>query len=433
MIDLKILQKDPERVAKALTARCSDMNMTEFQALDARRRELLTEVETLKGKRNAASAEVAQAKRAGRDAQALIVELGALSDRIKELDAQTQEAVAAAEAWMFNLPNLPHESVPVGTGEADNLELRRHGTVRNFDFPVKDHAELGQKLGGLDFERAAKLAGSRFCVSWDWAARLERALISFFLDVHTRENGYIEVAPPYIVNRSTMTVTGNLPTFSEDLFKLANREYFLIPTSEVPLTNLHAGEVLEESDLPLAYTAQTPCFRSEAGSYGKDTKGLIRMHQFMKVEMVRFAHPDDSYNQLEFMRRHAEDLLERLELPYRTIVLCTGDMGFGAAKTYDLEVWLPAQNAYREISSCSNCEDFQARRGNIRFRPHGGGKAAFAHTLNGSGLAVGRALVAVLENGQQKDGGVILPKALRPYMGGLDVIAGMPRRPTGHT
>ncbi|MDR2695881.1 MAG: serine--tRNA ligase, partial [Deltaproteobacteria bacterium] len=357
---------------------------------------------------------------------ALIAELGALAGRIKDLDVLTQEAVAAVEAWMLKLPNLPHESTPTGAGEAGNQEVRRHGTPRSFDFPVKDHVELGQKLGGLDFERAAKLAGSRFCVSWDWAARLERALISFFLDVHTRENGYIEVAPPYIVNRATMTIAGQLPKFGEDLFKLENWEYFLIPTSEVPLTNLHAEEVLEESELPLAYTAQTPCFRSEAGSYGKDARGLIRMHQFMKVEMVRFAHPDDSYNQLELMRRHAEDLLERLELPYRTVALCTGDMGFSAAKTYDLEVWLPAQNAYREISSCSNCEDFQARRGNIRFRPRGGGKAAFAHTLNGSGLAVGRALVAILENGQRKDGCVVLPKVLRPYMGGLEIITGRP-------
>ena len=422
MIDLKILQKDPQRVAGALAVRRSDIDMAEFQTLDARRRAVLTEVEDLKNKRNAASAEVAKAKRAGQNAEALIAELGALSGRIKELDIQAQEAVAASEAWMLNLPNLPHASVPVGASETDNQELRRHGTPRGFDFPVRDHTELGQKLGGLDFERAAKLTGSRFCVSYGWAARLERALISFFLDVHTRENGYTEVAPPYIVNRSAMTATGQLPKFSEDLFKLENWEYFLIPTAEVPLTNLHTEEILEESDLPLAYAAQTPCFRSEAGSYGKDTRGLIRMHQFMKVEMVRFAHPDDSYNQLELMRRHAENLLERLELPYRTIVLCTGDMGFGAAKTYDLEVWLPAQHAYREISSCSNCEDFQARRGNIRFRPQGGGKAAFAHTLNGSGLAVGRALVAVLENGQQKDGSIVLPKALRPYMGGLEII-----------
>jgi len=424
MIDLKILQKDPERVAKALAARRCDIDMAEFRTLDARRRALLTEVEELKSRRNAASEEVARAKRAGRDADALIAELGALAGRIKELDGLTQEAMAAADAWMLKLPNLPHESTPVGASEADNREVRRHGTPRSFDFPVKDHMELGQKLGGLDFERAAKLAGSRFCVSRDWAARLERAMISFFLDVHTRENGYIEVAPPYIVNRSTMTVTGQLPKFADDLFKLENREYFLIPTSEVPLTNLHAEETLKESELPLAYTAQTPCFRSEAGSYGKDTRGLIRMHQFMKVEMVRFAHPDDSYNQLERMRRHAEDLLERLELPYRTVALCTGDMGFSAAKTYDLEVWLPAQNAYREISSCSNCEDFQARRGNIRFRPRGGGKTAFAHTLNGSGLAVGRALVALIENGQRKDGGITLPKALHPYMDGLEVITG---------
>jgi seryl-tRNA synthetase len=424
MIDLKILQQNPERVIKALSARRSKIDMTEFQALDARRRALLTAVEELKGRRNTASAEVAQAKRAGQNADALIAELGVLAGRIKELDIQTQEAVAAAEAWMLSLPNLPHESVPWGANETDNPEVRRYGKARSFDFPVKDHTELGQNLGGLDFERAAKLAGSRFCIAYDWAARLERALISFFLDIHTRENGYIEVAPPYIVNRSTMTVTGQLPKFSEDLFKLENWEYFLIPTSEVPLTSLHAGEVLAEGDLPLAYVAQTPCFRSEAGSYGKDAKGLIRMHQFMKVEMVRFAHPDDSYNQLELMRRHAEGLLERLELPYRTVLLCTGDMGFGAAKTYDLEVWLPAQNTYREISSCSNCEDFQARRGNIRFRPHSGGKTAFAHTLNGSGLAVGRALVAVLENGQQKDGGIVLPKALRPYMGGLEIITG---------
>jgi len=424
MIDLKILQKDPQRVATALAARRSDLDMAEFLALDSRRRALLTEVEELKGRRNAASAEVAKAKRAGHNADALINELGALSDHIKELDLRTQDAVSAVEAWMLELPNLPHQSVPVGASEADNQEVRRYGKARSFDFPVKDHTELGQNLGGLDFERAAKLAGSRFCVSWDWAARLERALISFFLDVHTRENGYTEVAPPYIVNRAAMTVTGNLPKFGEDLFKLENWEYFLIPTSEVPLTNLHAEEILEEDDLPLAYAAQTPCFRSEAGSYGKDTKGLIRMHQFPKVEMVRFAHPEDSYNQLELMRRHAEDLLERLELPYRTLVLCTGDMGFGAAKTYDLEVWLPAQNAYREISSCSNCEDFQARRGNIRFRPQGGGKPVFAHTLNGSGLAVGRAFVAVLENGQQKDGSIVLPKALRPYMGGLEIITG---------
>ena len=422
MLDLKILQKEPERVAKALAQRHSPLNMDDFTALDARRRSLLAEVEELKNQRNNASARVAKARRAGEDATALLSGLGELSERIKTLDTECQQAVAAVEEWMLGLPNLPHQSVPTGANEKDNVEVRRHGDPRIFDFEAKDHAELGLALGGLDFERAARLAGSRFCVSYGWAAKLERALINFFLDVHIQENGYIEVAPPYMVNRAAMTITGQLPKFDADLFKLENWEYFLIPTAEVPLTNLHAGEVLEESELPRAYVAQTPCFRSEAGSYGKDTKGLIRMHQFMKVEMVRFAHPDDSYAQLELMRGHAEKLLERLALPYRTIVLCTGDMGFGAAKTYDLEVWLPAQKCYREISSCSNCADFQARRGNIRFRPAQGGKPAFAHTLNGSGLAVGRALVAVLENGQQKNGSIVLPEALRPYMGGLEVL-----------
>ena len=428
MIDLKILQKEPERVASALTARRSDLDTAEFQTLDVCRRALLAETEVLKNRRNAAAAEVARAKRAGENAEALLAELGELSERIKELNAQSQEAVAAVERWMLKVPNLPHESVPLGADEADNVEVFRHGTPPEFTFAAKDHVGIGQGLRTLDFERAAKLAGSRFCVSFGSLARLERALIAFFLDVHTHENGYTEVAPPYIVNRASMTVTGQLPKFEEDLFKLENREYFLIPTAEVPLTNLHAGETLEENELPLAYAAQTPCFRSEAGSYGKDTRGLIRQHQFMKVEMVRFAHPDDSYRQLELMRRHAENLLERLRLPFRTVVLCTGDMGFSAAKTYDLEVWLPGQQRYREISSCSNCGDFQARRGNIRFRPAGGGKASFVHTLNGSGLAVGRTLTAVLENGQTEDGAVVLPEVLRPYMGGMEALA--PNRKT---
>lgn len=431
MIDLKILQKDPQRVAEALAARRSDLDVAEFTALDARRRELLAEVETLKAGRNAKSAEVARKKRAGENADALIAELDGLGERIRELDAQSGAAVRAVEAWVLKVPNLPHESVPRGVSEAENVELRRYGAPRVFDFPIKDHADIGQEirvadksdLPGLDFERAARLAGARFCAAFGPFARLERALVNFFLDVHTRENGYIEVAPPLIVNRAAMTVTGQLPKFEEDLFRLENRDAFLIPTSEVPLTNLHAGETLEEKDLPRAYTAATPCFRSEAGSYGRDTRGLIRQHQFMKVEMVRFAHPDDSCNQLELMRRHAEDLLERLMLPYRTVVLCTGDMGFAAAKTYDLEVWLPGQNSYREISSCSNCGDFQARRGNIRCRPAGGGKPVFLHTLNGSGLAVGRTLVALLENGRRKDGSILLPEALRPYMGGLETIA----------
>ncbi len=423
MLDLKLLQKQPEIVEQALKARHSDIHVDQFTAFDAERRKLLLEVESLKSERNTASQEVAKLKKAGQDASKTIESLGLLSDRIKALDVETEEAKEKVDQWLLNVPNIPHESVPLGAGEEDNVEVHQHGTPRVFDFTPKEHFELGTTLGGLDFERASKLAGSRFVVSFGWAARLERALISFFLDEHTK-NGYMEVAPPYIVNRKTMTGTGQLPKFEEDLFRLQGLEYFLIPTAEVPLTNLHAGEVLEENFLPQGYCAQTPCFRSEAGSYGKDTKGLIRQHQFTKVEMVRFAHPDDSYNQLELMRRHAEALLEKLELPYRTIVLCTGDMGFGATKTYDLEVWVPGQNTYREISSCSNCGDFQARRADIKFRPNGGGKPQFAHTLNGSGLAIGRTIVAILENGQQADGSVVLPKVLVPYMNGMEVITG---------
>lgn len=432
MIDLKFIQKQPEILAKALAARHSTVDVAVFQRLDARRRQLLAEVEELKSRRNAASAEVARRKRAGEPAEDLLADLGQLSNRIKELDAETEEAKAAVTAWLLTVPNIPHESVPLGKDEHDNPELHRWGTPPSFAFPVKEHWELGTRLGGLDFERAAKLAGSRFVVSWGWAARLERALISFFLDVHTKDNGYVEIAPPLLVNRATMTGTGQLPKFEEDLFHMEAWDYFLISTAEVPLTNIHAGEVLEEEVLPLGYCAFTPCFRSEAGSYGKDTKGLIRQHQFNKVEMVRFAHPDDSYNQLEILRRHAESLLERLDLPYRAITLCTGDMGFGAAKTYDLEVWLPGQHTYREISSCSNCEDFQARRANIRFRPKGGGKPALVHTLNGSGLAVGRTLVAIIENGQRQDGSFIIPKVLRPYLDGLEAITpDMADTPTG--
>lgn len=422
MIDLKVLQKNPELVAVALKNRGSDMRVEDFLTLDAERRRLLAEVEELKSRRNTASTEVARRKKAGEDATSFIADLGVLSERIRALDTATEQAKAAVDAWMLHVPNMPHESVPVGMSEADNAEVCRHGILPEFPFAPKEHWEIGAALGGLDFERGAKIAGSRFVVSLGWAARLERALVNFFLDIHTRENGYIEVAPPYMVNRTTMTGTGQLPKFADDVFKLEGWEYFLIPTAEVPLTNLHAEEILDESLLPRAYCAQTPCFRSEAGAYGKDTRGLIRQHQFIKVEMVRFAHPEDSYRQLEILRRHAEDLLERLDLPYRTLVLCTGDMGFGATKTYDLEVWLPGQKAYREISSCSNCGDFQARRAHIRFRPASGSKPQFVHTLNGSGLAVGRTLVALLENGQQADGSVVLPKALVPYMGGVEVI-----------
>lgn len=421
MIDLKLVQKQPEVLTTALTNRHSDLDVNEFLALDARRRALLTEVETLKSRRNAASAEVAAKKRAGEDASALLTEMSGVADRIKELDVETAQAKSDVETWLMRVPNLPDPCVPVGKDESENVEVSRWGTPREFDFEPREHGDLGVALGGLDFERAARLTGSRFVVSLKWGARLERALVNFFLDQHTVEEDYIEVCPPYMVNRASMTGTGQLPKFEEDLFKLREWEYYLIPTAEVPLTNLHAGEVLDEADLPRAYCAATPCFRSEAGSAGKDTRGLIRMHQFTKVEMVRFAHPDDSFNQLEIMRGHACKLLELLELPYRVITLCTGDMGFSSAKTYDVEVWLPTQKTFREISSCSNCTDFQARRADIRFKPKGG-KAMFLHTLNGSGLPTGRTMAAILENCQQKDGSLVLPKALVPYMGGVEVI-----------
>lgn len=422
MLDLKLLQKDPATVAGALAARNSSIDISEFNDLDEKRRALLAKVEELKARRNKASAEVARLKRSGEDASALMAETGKLGERIKELDLETESFKQALNDWMLAVPNIPHCSVPLGKSESDNPLLHSWGERPTFNFTPREHWELGEKLGGLDFERAGKLTGSRFAVYWRWAARLERALTNFFLDVQTGENGYVEVIPPFMVNRKTMTGTGQLPKFEADLFKLEGWDYFLVPTAEVPLTNLHADEVLDEDNLPIGYIAATPCFRSEAGSYGKDTKGLIRQHQFSKVEMVRFAHPDRSYDELERMRGHAEGLLQRLNLPYRVITLCTGDMGFSAAKTYDLEVWLPGQNQYREISSCSNCGDFQARRANIRFRPNGGGKPEFLHTLNGSGLPLGRTLVAILENGQQEDGSVKLPEALWPYLGGLREI-----------
>lgn len=421
MIDLKLVQKNPEVLAKALADRQSSLRVEDFLSLDGRRRALLAEVESLKNQRNSASAQVAAIKREGGDPSHMMEELGKLSDRIKALDAQTAEAKAAVEDWLMGVPNIPDAGTPVGKDESENPEVLRWGTPRDFDFPVREHWELGTNLRGLDFERATRLTGSRFALYMGWAARLDRALINFFLDEHVKNEDYIEVCPPFMVNRATMTGTGQLPKFEEDLFKLRDWDYYLIPTAEVPLTNIHAGDVLDENDLPRAYCAATPCFRSEAGSAGKDTRGLIRLHQFTKVEMVRFAHPDDSYHQLDIMVGHARNLLEKLELPYRVIALCTGDLGFGSAKTFDLEVWLPGQNTYREISSCSNCVDFQARRADIRFKPKGG-KSTYVHTLNGSGLPTGRALAAILENGQQKDGSIVLPRVLVPYMDGVEVI-----------
>jgi seryl-tRNA synthetase len=423
MLDLKYMRKNPGEVAEALRKRQSGLDMQEFLALDEKRRGLLSEVEKLKAERNKVSSEIGKIKKAGGDASELMASMGAVNERIKSLDAEAGEIDEQVREFQLSAPNVPHESVPVGASEEDNPVVRSFGEKPEFSFEPRNHWELGPELGGLDFERAAKLAGSRFAVYWGWAARLERALISLMLDMQVLEHGYTEVMPPVIVNSKAMTGTGQLPKFEEDLFRLEGTDYWLIPTAEVPVTNLHAGEVLGESELPRRYAAFTPCFRSEAGSYGKDTKGLIRLHQFNKVELVRFEKPGDSYAALEELTAHAEAVLKRLGLHYRVIELCTGDLGFSAAKTYDLEVWLPGQGAYREISSCSNFEDFQARRADIRYKPEGG-KSAFLHTLNGSGLAVGRTLVAVLENGQQEDGSVVVPDALRPYMGGVDVIRG---------
>jgi len=409
-------------VRQALAKRGSDLDVGDFEKLDARRRELLAEVEALKAERNRSSAEVAKLKKAGESADEIISRVQEINERIRSLDEETNGVSDAVQQWLLTVPNAPHESVPVGRDENDNVEVCRWGEPPCFDFEPQNHWDLGPALGGLDFERAAKITGTRFAVYWGWAARMERAIISLMLDMHTREHGYTEVMPPVIVNRQTMTGTGQLPKFAEDLFKLENWDYFLIPTAEVPVTNLHRDEVLEEEDLPRAYAAYTPCFRAEAGSSGKDTRGIIRQHQFNKVELVRFAHPERSYEELELLRSHAEAVLRRLELPYRVITLCTGDMGFSSAKTYDLEVWLPGQNKYREISSCSNFEDFQARRANLRYKPKGAKKSALVHTLNGAGLAVGRTLVAVIENYQTAGGSVVVPAALRPYMGGLERI-----------
>ena len=422
MLDIKFVRKNPELVADALDKRGSELKVEDFQTLDDRRRELLQEVEQLKRERNTASKEVARLKGQGRDAGALITSLATLSDRVKALDAEKKDIDARVQEWMLSLPNIPHASVPQGLTEEDNEEVRTWGEKPGFDFTPREHWEIGASLGGLDFERSAKITGSRFALYWKWAARLERALAAFMLDLQTREHGYVEVLPPFIVNRESLLGTGQLPKFAADLFKLEGWDYFLIPTAEVPVTNIHRDETLPEQDLPIGYCAFTPCFRSEAGSYGKDTKGLIRQHQFNKVELVRFVSPDTSYDELELLLTHAENVLKRLGLHYRVVTLCSGDLGFAAAKTYDIEVWLPGQGAYREISSCSNFEDFQARRASIRFRPSTAKKSQHVHTLNGSGLAIGRTVVALLETFQQSDGSVVVPEALRPYMGGLERI-----------
>jgi seryl-tRNA synthetase len=397
--------------------------LAELATLEAERRRLIPGVEALKRDQNTAGEAVAKAKRAGQDPSAIFAENKARAGKIRELETELADIERRRDARLLTIPNLPHESVPVGRTSADNAEVRQWGSPRAFAFTPKPHWDLGPALGILDFERATRMSGARFSVLLGAGARLARALINFMLDLHTREHGYLEVEPPFLVNGAALTGTGNLPKFEQDLFRIAGDwDLYLIPTAEVPLTNLHREEILDGRLLPLKYTAYTPCFRSEAGSYGADVRGLIRQHQFDKVELVKFATPEQSYDELESLTRNAETVLERLELPYRRVLLCTGDMGFASAKTYDIEVWLPSQDTYREISSCSNTEAFQARRAQIRYRPDGTGKAQLVHTLNGSGLAVGRTLIAILENGQQADGSVVIPEALQSYMGGTTVI-----------
>jgi len=422
MLDVKLLRENFDEVKARMATRCAEVDWDEFVRLDRGRRDALANIERLKEKKNRLSGEIGKLKQSGGDASALMREGEEVSEAIRAGERPLADIEAGFERFMLTLPNLPHASVKVGKNETENREVRRWGNPPPFDFTPKNHWDLGEELGILDFERAAKVAGARFAVYRGAGARLERALINFMLDLHTTENGYTEMLPPALANRTALVGTGQLPKFEEDLFRLAQGEYFLIPTAEVPLTNLHRDEMLGSEDLPIKYVAFTPCFRSEAGSYGKDVRGLIRQHQFNKVEMVKFTEPETSYDELESMVQNAEEVLKRLKIPYRVVELCTGDMGFSSAKTYDLEVWLPGQNAYREISSCSNCEDFQARRANIRYRKERKGRPMFVHTLNGSGLAVGRTLVAVLENYQQKDGSVLVPEALRPYMGGLERI-----------
>jgi len=425
MLDPAFVRDHADEVRSGLKNRGLDPEVIlgPFGALDAKRRELIPQVEGLKRDQNTSGEEVARAKKQGLDPSAIFAANKARGQQIKQLEAELDAVEQQRTDLLMTVPNLPHASVPVGRTADDNAEVRRYGQPRAFDFEPKPHWDVGPALGILDFERATRMSGARFAVLMGAGARLERALINFMLELHTREHGYTEVQPPFLVNADALRGTGNLPKFEQDLFKIAGDwDLFLIPTAEVPLTNLYRGEILDGRQLPLRYTAYTPCFRSEAGSYGADVRGLIRQHQFDKVELVKFTTPDQSSDELEALTANAEEVLKRLELPYRTMALCTGDMGFAAAKTYDIEVWLPSQKTYREISSCSNTMAFQARRANIKFRPQGTGKVEYVHTLNGSGLAVGRTLIAILENYQERDGSVTIPPALRPYMGGLEKI-----------
>ena len=422
MLEIKFVSQNLSSVQNALDARGYQIDLEIFKTCDDERRAFLQEIESLRHQRNVVSDRIAEMKKAGENAETLVAEMRSVSARIKELDKQLAENQATLADLLMGIPNIPHPSVPPGADETDNPVVRTVGELPQFSFDPQPHWEIGTRLNILDFDRASKITGARFPLYFGAGARLERALINFMLDTHTDEHGYTEVLPPFIVNRQTMTHTGQLPKFEEDLFKLSGWDYYLIPTAEVPVTNIHQGEILEEEMLPVYYTAHTPCFRSEAGSYGKDTRGLIRQHQFNKVELVKFCQPETSYDELESLLSNAETILKRLAIPYQVIELCTADLGFSAAKTYDIEVWMPAQGLYREISSCSNFEDFQARRANIRFKRKGQKGTQLVHTLNGSGLAVGRTVAAILENFQQADGSVVIPERLRPYMGGLEKI-----------
>ncbi|WP_018086001.1 serine--tRNA ligase [Desulfurispora thermophila] len=421
MLDIKLVRANPEKVEQALQKRGAQIGLEEFLQLDEQRRQKLVLVEQLKNRRNTVSEEIGRLKRAGQEPVEMMQEMRQVSARIKELDDELRGLEEQLHALLLTIPNIPHETVPTGKDEHDNQEVRRWGEIPRFSFAPRPHWEIGEMLDILDFERAGKVTGTRFTFLKGAGAALERAVFNFMLDVHTRQHGYTEIFPPFIVNAASMTGTGQLPKFAGDMFKLEGLDYYLIPTAEVPVTNLYAGEILDAARLPIYHCAYSACFRAEAGAAGRDTRGLIRQHQFNKVELVKFTRPEDSYEELELLTRNAERILQLLELPYRVVLLCTGDMGFASAKTYDIEVWLPSYQTYREISSCSNFEDFQARRANIRFK-EGKQKPRFVHTLNGSGLAVGRTVAAILENYQQEDGSVRVPGALQPYMGGLTEI-----------
>jgi seryl-tRNA synthetase len=422
MLDIKRIRNNPDKVKKALTTRNGDFDIDRVLELDKKRREKLVEVEEMKARQNAVSKEIPRLKKEGKDISEVLKEMKELSQRIKDVEPEIKEIEEELNNNLLRIPNIPYHEVPIGESDEDNVEIRKWEEPRKFEFEPKAHWDIGVDLDILDFERASKITGTRFTMFKGYGATLERALINFMLNTHINEHGYTEILPPFMVNRNSMIGTGQLPKFEEDAFNIPSKDFFLVPTAEVPVTNIHRDEILEEDELPKYYTAYTPCFRQEAGSAGRDTRGLIRNHQFDKVELVKLVKPEESYKELEKLLENAEKILKLLKLPYRVVELCTGDLGFSAAKTYDIEVWMPSYNRYVEISSCSNFEDFQARRANLRYRPKEKGKLEYVHTLNGSGLAVGRTTAAILENYQQEDGSVIIPEVLRPYMGGIEKI-----------